>query len=221
MTANFNKQQQQSGTCSRIGRIRVAPPLDQLGCKAVLAERGAVHDGSLVFKRVDRRACRHGDVLQGQPQSGAALVVFELQVEPTGRGEQRFPGLLAARADFQVPTTAETRLLLTLEQLAEHRLVARRHRFVQRSSRSDKGGELRSSLKKNPVGVRGPGPVSVPALAVLHVRVGSGLQQGLCDTSHAGHDLGRVFFGTEGANQVERGFYCSHGGCVHLSRVAN
>lgn len=67
----------------------------------------------------------------------------------------------------------------------------------------------------------GPRHLSVPALAVLHVGVGSGLEQSLRYASHPGHDLGRVLFGAEGANQVEGRFHGSHRGCVHLSGVAD
>lgn len=64
-------------------------------------------------------------------------------------------------------------------------------------------------------------PASLPALAVLHVSVGSGLEQRLRYPSHSTHHLCRVLLGAERADQVERGFYCSHGGGVHLSRVAD
>lgn len=74
-------------TCGRVRRVCVAPPLDELGRKAVLTERRAVHHGSVVLKRVDRRVRGHGDVLQGQPQSRAALVVLELQIQSIRRGE--------------------------------------------------------------------------------------------------------------------------------------
>lgn len=52
-------------------------------------------------------------------------------------------------------------------------------------------------VMSKPTRVREPGHVSVPALAVLHVRVGSGLQQSLCNPSHTSHDLCRVFFGAK------------------------
>lgn len=64
-------------------------------------------------------------------------------------------------------------------------------------------------------------PFDLPALAVLHVGVGSGLEQSLCDLCHAAHHFRRVFLGAEGTDQVKWGFHCPHCGCVHLSRVAN
>lgn len=100
-------------TCSRIGRICVAPPLDELGRKAVLTERSAVHDRSIVLKRVDRRVRRHGDVLQGQPQSRAALVVLEFQIKSIRR-ERGFPELLGGWNRFQIQSEAEPSLLFAL-----------------------------------------------------------------------------------------------------------
>lgn len=72
-----------------------------------------------------------------------------------------------------------------------------------------------------PTRTRGHWPASPPAPAVLHVSVGPGLEQSLRYPGHSAHDLRRVFLGAEGADQVERRFYCSDCGCVHLSRVAN
>lgn len=40
-------------------------------------------------------------------------------------------------------------------------------------------------------------PACLPALAVLHVSVGSSLEQSLCYPSHSTHDLCRVFLGAE------------------------
>lgn len=40
-------------------------------------------------------------------------------------------------------------------------------------------------------------PASLPALAVLHVSVGSSLEQSLCYPSHPAHHLRRVFLGAE------------------------
>lgn len=62
---------------------------------------------------------------------------------------------------------------------------------------------------------------TLPALAVLHVGVGSGLKKSLCDLRHAAHHFCRVFLGAERTDEVKRGFNRSHCGCVHLSRVTN
>lgn len=64
-------------------------------------------------------------------------------------------------------------------------------------------------------------PEDRPALAVLHVGVGASLEEGLRDARHAAHHLLRVLLGAEGTDQVKWGFHRPHGGCVHLSRVAN
>lgn len=61
----------------------------------------------------------------------------------------------------------------------------------------------------------------LPALAVLHVGVGSSLQQGLCDLCHASHNFCRVFLRAEGADQVEGGLHRAHCGRIHLSWVPN
>lgn len=118
-------------TCGRVGRVRVAPPLDELGRKAVLAERGAVHHGSGVLERVDRRVRTHGDVLQGQPQSRAALVVLQLQIKSVRRER----GLLGVPEQLPDQSGAEPSILFALQELVEDRLVPRRHSFMQRSPR--------------------------------------------------------------------------------------
>lgn len=125
-----------ASTCSRVWGICVAPPLDQLRCKAVLLKGGAVHHWSGVLERVDRCVRSQGDVLQGQPQSSAALMVLQLQVQSIN-GET-FPALLGDWDTLQSPSQAEPGLLFALQQLVEHGLIPRGHSFVQRSSRRDK-----------------------------------------------------------------------------------
>lgn len=61
----------------------------------------------------------------------------------------------------------------------------------------------------------------LPALAVLHVGVGSGFEQSLCDPCHAAHHLHRVFLWAERTDKVQWGFHRPNCRCVHLSRVAN
>lgn len=64
-------------------------------------------------------------------------------------------------------------------------------------------------------------PSDLPALAVLHVGVGSGFEQSLCYSCHATHNLHRVLLGAERTDQVKWRFHSPHCGCIHLSRVAN
>lgn len=71
-----------NSTCGCVWCIRVASSLDKLGCKTILIKWGAVHNWCVILKWVYWGVWRHGDVLQGQPQSCAALVVLELQVKP-------------------------------------------------------------------------------------------------------------------------------------------
>lgn len=68
-------------TCGGIRSIRIASPLDEFSCEAVLVKRGAVHDDGVVLERVYRWIRGQGDVLQSQPQSRAALVVLQLHVK--------------------------------------------------------------------------------------------------------------------------------------------
>ena len=60
-----------------------------------------------------------------------------------------------------------------------------------------------------------------PAFAVLHVGVGTGLEQSLGDAGHAAHHLVAVLLGAEGAHQVEGRLHRPHRGRVHLGRVAD
>lgn len=78
---NYSEMRLWHSTCGSVRCIRIASSLDKQGCKAVLVKRGAVHDWSVVLKWVYWGVWRHGDILQGQPQSGAALVVLKFQVK--------------------------------------------------------------------------------------------------------------------------------------------
>lgn len=71
-----------NSTCGSVRCVRIASSLDKLGCKAILVKTGAVHYWGIILKWVYRGVWRHGDILQGQPQSCAALVVLEFQVKP-------------------------------------------------------------------------------------------------------------------------------------------
>lgn len=99
---------------------------------------------------------------------------------------------------------------------------------MQRSSKNDKRQHWSTIILCTVVGhlcnlvkFINRGPHDLPALAVLHVGVGSSLEQSLCDSCHAAHHFCRVFLGTERTDQVKWGFYRPHCGCIHLSRVAN
>lgn len=70
-----------NSTCVSVRCIRIASSLDKQGCKAILIERGAVHHWCIIFKWIYWGVWRHSDVLQGQPQSCAALMVLEFQVK--------------------------------------------------------------------------------------------------------------------------------------------
>lgn len=61
----------------------------------------------------------------------------------------------------------------------------------------------------------------IPALAVLHVRIGSSLKQGLSYFCHATHYFCSVFFGAERADQVKWSFNRTNCGGIYLSQVAN
>lgn len=65
-----------SFTCRRVRCIRVAATLDESGCKAVLIKWSPIYHGD-IFKGVHRLVRRHRDMLHCEPQSRAALVVFE------------------------------------------------------------------------------------------------------------------------------------------------
>ena len=73
------------GTCAQVGGVGVAAPLDELRGQAALVEGCAVHHRGRVLEGVDGVVGGQRDVLQGQPQRRAALVVLELQVQPDPR----------------------------------------------------------------------------------------------------------------------------------------
>lgn len=76
-----SKQRSWKSTCGSVGCVGIASSLDKLGRKAVLIKRSAVHDWSVILKWVYRGIWRHGDILQGQPESRAALMVLKLEVK--------------------------------------------------------------------------------------------------------------------------------------------
>lgn len=69
-----------NSTCGSVRCICITSSLDKLCCKAVLIKWGSIHYWNIILKWVYWGIRGHSDVLQGQPKSSAALVVFQFQV---------------------------------------------------------------------------------------------------------------------------------------------
>lgn len=67
-----------TGRC--VGSVRIAAPLDEPGCKAVLIKGSAVFHQD-ILKGVDGRVRRHRDILNSQPQSSASFMILQFQIE--------------------------------------------------------------------------------------------------------------------------------------------
>lgn len=84
---NYCRLRLWNSTCGSVRCVWIASSLDKLGCKAILIKRGAINYWCVILKWVYRGVWRHGDILQSQPQSCAALMVLEFQVKSNKDGQ--------------------------------------------------------------------------------------------------------------------------------------
>lgn len=64
-------------------------------------------------------------------------------------------------------------------------------------------------------------PQYLPAFAVLHVWIGSCLQEGLCNLSHLCHDIWGVLLGAVGCHKVQRSLLVSQCSSIHTGTIFN
>lgn len=64
-------------------------------------------------------------------------------------------------------------------------------------------------------------PQYLPAFAVLHVWIGSCLQEGLCNLCHLCHDIWWVLLGAVRCHKVQRSLLISQGSSIHTGTIFN
>lgn len=113
--------------------VGVAPSLDESCRKAVLVKWGAVHDWSVIVEGVNGGIRRYCNVLQGQPQGGVPLVVFQIHVQSEhSETSVRLRKWWKWIQCVCVWSSGEgiLRSLFALQELVEHGFVPWQHCFV-------------------------------------------------------------------------------------------